>query len=117
MRSLEIIHAQALFGFLTILNSSSLDLENPRVFCGIIESATKHYDIKPKEIADCSEQHVSTPGRWAKGKSLPQLVVRRLVVDWIRTQIQEQYERLKPTPEDLEEMDKLVKQHYQLKAA
>jgi len=79
----NVTHAHALLGFLALMDDESFDPTNPENFQTVVDQAVNRYDIAPGEIATHFEFHASTPSRWLNNKSLPQPVVRRLVVDFL----------------------------------
>lgn len=98
----EIIHAHALLGFLAIMDDPQFDATNPDNFRKVVGDAVQRYGIPPGRIASEFGLHASTPSRWLNNKTLPQNVIRKLVVSWIMGQIRHKVAEVAPSVEDLE---------------
>ena len=102
----EMTHAHALLGFLALMEDERFDPTEPSNFRTVVGQAVSRYDISAGAIARQFEFHASTPSRWLNNKSLPQPVVRKLVVGWIKEQIEEKIAALMPSPEELDQVNR-----------
>lgn len=83
-------YLHALLGFVALFDHPNIKLDDGETFRDLICEALYHFDITPASISKKFAVHVSTPGRWASGKSLPHPAIRTVVSAWLRDQAKNQ---------------------------
>lgn len=79
--------SEALEKFAAVLKSGLLDPKDPSDFQQIMDAAINRYHVRPEDLA--SQCQVSRPSisRWVSGKSLPHVLMRPLIIDWLISHI------------------------------
>lgn len=88
-------HAEALEKFANILISSRLDPKDPDDFVRIINAAVNYYKVAPEDLAAHFDVSRGTISRWTSGKSLPHIMMRTVITEWLRKHILDKAKEIK----------------------
>lgn len=82
-------HLHSLLGFSALLEEYiTIDSAGSEGFFLLIKEALDHFNISANEFSIEFGVHPSTVSRWAAGKSLPDKLVRPIIVNWIAVRVE-----------------------------
>jgi hypothetical protein len=88
-------HAQSLEKFANVLASSRLDSKNSDHFMKIINAAVNYYRVAPEDIATQFNVSRGTISRWTSGKSLPHVMMRTVITEWLKKYVLDKANEIK----------------------